>query len=42
MAFALPREAVKMQAIDEAWAVTSTSEGERLIMEMIRLGGRSI
>ena len=38
MAFALPREAVKMQAIDEAWAVTSTSEGERLIMEMIRIG----
>ena len=38
MAFALPREAVKMQAIDEAWAVTSTSEGERLIMEKIRIG----
>lgn len=37
-AFGLPRPAPKMIIFDEAWVLTSISEGERLLDEVIRIG----
>ncbi len=37
-AFGLPRNDVKMLLFDEAWVIASTSEGERLLEEIIRIG----